>query len=212
VRMTCPEFWLNNPRILLTDWKDFFPFMKANESCTALALNSFTRFGLYLSVILALIKLNPAWLILGIVFAILATVFWFTMINNDTVRENFLDIESPIQPDVIGSSTEPTPANPFMNVMMQEYTDNPLRHQASGKALAFDSYFETTFNRNPGDVFNKTQSQRQFVTMPSTTIPNDQEAYMNWLYRIPGQTCKEGNTDVCIFDTGPAHFPWREIK
>jgi hypothetical protein len=225
--MTCPEFWLNNPRVLITDWKEFFPFMKDNLRCTGSALNSFTRFGIYLSLILTVLKLNPAWLLLGVAFAALSLGFWQLMQSNDTVQEGFLAIESPIVtdvdeeyiPDVIGSSgrTEPTAANPFMNVLMTEYSDSPLRHPAactdSGRVgSALDRYFDTMFTRDPGDVFNRTQSQRQFITMPSTSIPNDQEAYMNWLYRTPGQTCKEGNTDVCSFDTGPANLPWREVK
>jgi hypothetical protein len=226
--MTCPEFWLDNPMVLITGWRYFFPFLTGIQLCTASALNSFTRFGIYLSIILALLKLNPIWLLISVLFAGLSIGFWYLMKNNDTIRENFLDIESPIVnpemvdskyvPDVIGASgrTEPTAANPFMNVLMTEYVDSPLRYPAassdSGRVgSALDQYFDTMFNRNPGDVFNRSQSQRQFITMPSTSIPNDQEAYMNWLYRTPGQTCKEGNTDACVFDTGPAQFPWREV-
>ena len=53
-----------------------------------------------------------------------------------------------------------------------------------------------------------TQSQRQFVTMPSTSIPNDQGSYMNWLYKIPGKTCKEGGKDACFPGTDGAVVPW----
>jgi hypothetical protein len=226
--MVCPEFWLHNPKILWQDAKEFFPFMEINRRCTASALNSFTRFGIYLSIVLALIRMQPAWLLVGLIFAGLAISLWYWMNRMDSIRESFLDIESPIvdpedvngryAPDIIGATgrTEPTAANPFMNVLMTEYSDSPLRFPAksgdSGRVgSALDQYFDTMFNRDPGDVFQKTQGQRQFVTMPSTSIPNDQESYMNWLYRTPGQTCKEGNTDVCVFDTGPASYPWREI-
>ena len=227
--MTCPEFWVSRPQVLIEGWREFFPFMEVDRRCTASALNSLTRFGVYLGLLLALVKLNPAWLLVGLGFAGFALGMWKLMETNDTVRENFLSMESPIVdpesvkesyvPDVIGSTTrtEPTAANPFMNVLMTEYTDNPLRYAASSptdaKGSAYlDTYFDTMFNRNPGDVFQKTQSQREFITMPSTTIPNDQESYMNWLYRTPGQTCKEGNTEACVFDTGPAQFPWRQVK
>ena len=33
---------------------------------------------------------------------------------------------------------------------------------------------------------------RQFYTMPNTTIPNDQEAFSNWLYGTEN-VCKEGS-------------------
>ena len=40
-------------------------------------------------------------------------------------------------------------------------------------------------------------SSRQFYTNPSTTIPNDQEAFAKWLYYNPEKTCKEGNGLEC---------------
>jgi hypothetical protein len=67
------------------------------------------------------------------------------------------------------------------------------------------------FAGDPGDTFNRTQSQRQWVTMPSTTIPNDKESYQNWLYRVEGRTCKEGNMSACNFSTDN-HLPWREMR
>ena len=227
MRMTsCPDFWLNRPKVLLDDSMEFFPFTEIDRRCTASALNSFTRFGLYLGIVLAVIRIQPLWLLVPLGFAVFAAAMWKYMESVDTTREGFLDIESPIVdpatvkdsyiPDVIGSSgrTEPTAANPFMNVLMTEYTDSPLRYPASSTKPgdALDTYFDTMFARDPGDVFQKTQGQRQFITMPSTSIPNDQEAYMNWLYRTPGQTCKEGNMEVCHFNTGPTAYPWREMK
>lgn len=227
--MACPNIWLKDPQILIKDWKEFFPFMAIDRQCTAAALNSFTRFGIYLGIALALVTFKPLLLLVGVAFMAFALGMWFYMEYHDNIKETFLDVESDIidprvvngnyAPDVIGSSgrTEPTAANPFMNILMTEYTDSPLRYSAtasdSGRVgSALDQYFDTTFNRDPGDVFQRTQGQRQFITMPSTSIPNDQESYMNWLYRIPGKTCKEGNTDVCNFNTGPTTYPWREMK
>jgi len=44
-------------------------------------------------------------------------------------------------------------------------------------------------------LFNKNK-QRQFCTIPSTTIPNDQESFAHWLYASP-ETCKE-NQKNCL--------------
>ena len=46
------------------------------------------------------------------------------------------------------------------------------------------------------DVFGKMNSQRQFYTMPSTTIPNAQDDFAKWLYLNP-KTCKE-DQDFCL--------------
>ena len=45
-------------------------------------------------------------------------------------------------------------------------------------------------------LFNNKSSQRQFYTLPSTTIPNDQGGFANWLYNR-GPSCKQGNGDQC---------------
>ena len=209
--------------------------------CTAAALNSFTRFGVYLGVLLALVRLEVVWLLVGVAFAAFAVGAWKVMEGRGTVREGFgasiagtlgwfgfgqtegftglndnltrefnttapildpRDVIDQYVPDVIGipqdQRTGPTPANPFMNVLLTEISDNPYRNPAAnvqGEAVKaeLDQYFNTIFARDPGDVFNHTQNQRNWVAMPSTTIPNDQSAFANWRYRVPGQTYKGVN-------------------
>lgn len=228
---SCPAFWLDQPRILWDQASEFFPFTERDQRCTASALNSFTRFGLYLGCLMAIVRMEPGWLLTGLVFAAFSVGAWLWMSGKGAVREGFSsnDTEAPIVdaatvsgnyvPDVIGQRgrTEPTAANPFMNVLISEISMDPKRNPAeNGQREAIrselDSYFETMFASDPGDAFQHTQSQRQWVTMPSTTIPNDQDSFQNWLYRVPGQTCKEGNVAVCNFDTGDAALPWREMR
>lgn len=243
---SCPAFWLNQPRILWDQAAEFFPFTERDQRCTAAALNSFTRFGLYLGFVMAIVRMEPGWLLTGLVFAAFSVGAWLWMSGKGAIREGFAsgllqmltqgqqdegftDTKAPVVdaaavsgnyvPDVIGQRgrTEPTAANPFMNVLISEISMDPKRSPAeNGQREAIrselDSYFETMFASDPGDAFQHTQSQRQWVTMPSTTIPNDQESFQNWLYRVPGQTCKEGNVAVCNFDTGDAALPWREMR
>jgi hypothetical protein len=109
--------------------------------------------------------------------------------------------------------TLPSPRNPFMNVLVDEIKYNPKRSQASSvdepvvKATLND-YFKVNWFSDPTDIFGKKQGQRQFITMPSTTIPSDRESYQNWLYKIPGKTCKEGGREACYGGTGGAVMPW----
>jgi hypothetical protein len=226
---TCPPFWFTEPRILWEQATEFFPFTEHDKRCTAAALNSFTRFGVYLGILLAVVRLQPAWLLVGVVLAAFSVGAWYYMEHHGATREGFADTEAPIvdpravngayEPDIIGSEgrTMPTAANPFMNVLISEISDNPYRNPAASVTATkvkaeLDDYFETMFASDPGDAFQRTQSQRQWVTMPSTTIPNDQGALADWLYRVPGQTCKEGNTSVCNFNTGAEALPWRNIQ
>jgi hypothetical protein len=237
--VTCPPFWVEQPRILLDQATEFFPFTEADRRCTAAALNSFTRFGLYAGLILAAVRLDLSWLLVGVVFATFAAGAWFWMGQHGTTREGFdggyeeryiekptrMDIvdeaqlDSAYVPDVIGADggrrTEPTAANPFMNLLVSEISMDPSRPPAAAiQSVAvrseIDQFFDTMFADDPGDVFRSSQSQRMWVTQPVTTVPNDQDSYQNWLYRVPGRTCKEGNGDVCNFVTDNK-IPWREI-
>jgi hypothetical protein len=227
--------------VLLREAKEFFPFTENDMRCTASALNSFTRFGVYLGVLLALVRLEAGWLLVGVAFAVFAAGMWKVMESRGSIKEGYtglndnltreFDTKAPILdprdvidqyvPDVIGLSqdqrTGPTPANPFMNVLLTEISDNPYRNPAAnvqGEAVKaeLDQYFNTMFARDPGDVFNHTQNQRNWVAMPSTTIPNDQSAFANWLYRVPGQTYKEGNLSASQHvNTGADVLPWRSL-
>lgn len=109
--------------------------------------------------------------------------------------------------------TRPTAANPFMNVMIDEIKYNPTRPAADfasdpNNQVLLDDFFRVQWASDPTDVFGRSQSQRQFYTMPSSSIPNDQGSFQNWLYLIPGKTCKEGGRDACYPGTNGAPIPW----
>jgi hypothetical protein len=109
--------------------------------------------------------------------------------------------------------TPPTSRNPFMNVLLDEYKYNPHRPSAASVAdpsvkQTFDDYFRVQWFSDPTDVFGKNQSQRQFITQPSTSIPNDRESYQNWLYKIPGKTCKQGGRESCLPGTDGSPVTW----
>jgi hypothetical protein len=109
--------------------------------------------------------------------------------------------------------TEPTASNPFMNLLVSDYKNKPNKPAALSNSnpiikQGLDDYFRTQWYSDPTDVFGKTQSQRQFITMPSTSIPNDRESYQNWLYKIPGKTCKEGGREACLAGTDGGSVTW----
>ena len=158
VTMRCPTFWTEDPRILLKDAADFFPFHKAAQQCTTTALNSFTRFGIYLGILLSLLTRDFQYLLLGVGLALIAAAAFHGMKSKAVLREGFEgkyagDATTPLQldkfpedglvpgsdaadeyvNDVIGTKarTEPTAANPFMNVLLTEIGDNPMRPPAA---------------------------------------------------------------------------------
>ena len=91
-----------------------------------------------------------------------------------------------------------------MNVLINEYTENPNRPEAcksfNNEMIREDINHSFNYNlyKDVSDVFDRNNSQRQFVTNPATTIPNDQGKFANWLYGVP-KTCKEGNYSNCAY-------------
>ena len=113
----------------------------------------------------------------------------------------------------VATTTTQNARNPFQNIAVDDYKYAPTRSAApditsTESKVALDAMFRTQWYSDPTDVFGKTQGQRMFLTQPNTTIPNDQKSYQNWLYKIPGKTCKEGNYDACYGGTNGAVIPW----
>ncbi len=108
------------------------------------------------------------------------------------------------------SERGPAPANPFMNVLIPEIKYDPERPEAASVEdpevkQQLDDMFRVNFFNDPTDVFGKSQDQRQFITMPSTSIPNDRDSFMKWCYNIVPQNCKSGGRAGCLpgTDGGP---------
>lgn len=127
-------------------------------------------------------------------------------INEDSSIEHF-EGEKRGEQNKNGKCTSPTLDNPFMNATMKDYMNFDADGSIVDRPPACDSSdptvkneIETNFNNNlfrdTNDVFGKSSSQRQFFTMPYTTIPNDRESFQQWLYLSPA-TCKE-NSDNCL--------------
>ena len=91
---------------------------------------------------------------------------------------------------------KPTKDNPFMNTSVDDFNkpNVPVACNADDEDIHDD--MELNFNldmyRDLEDVYNRKNSQRQFFTV-AHNIPNDQEAFARWCYRMPA-TCKTDQT------------------
>jgi hypothetical protein len=120
---------------------------------------------------------------------------------------------SPYSGPALPDYTPPTSRNPFMNVLIDEMKYNPMRPESApvdhpSVKQTMDDFFRIQWFSDPTDVFGKNQSQRQFITQPSTTVPNDQGSFADWLYKIPGKTCKEGGHQACLSGSDESSLPW----
>jgi len=107
---------------------------------------------------------------------------------------NFIDNNYCIQPSI---------ENPFMN---PNFIDDGNDSNNNIKACnientniknKIDSYFKQRLYKDVNDIYDRNFSQRQFYTVPSSTIPNDQEGFSHWLYHRK-KTCKENNGNQCF--------------
>lgn len=121
---------------------------------------------------------------------------------------NNKNIEIPNPRDVFD---EPTAVNPFSNVMITDYDYNPNKKPAGPSynedvnSNILKQAKQLVMNANPdqpniadklfrglGEEMEFEQSMRQFISNPSTTIPNDQKGFAEFCYG--GMiSAKEGN-------------------
>ena len=185
--------WKENVSILLRKdrIKEFWPNSKfhINEN-----VNAFSRFCLYAGLILTVLQNNPFMLLMSLSIAII-----FTKIAQRHKRPS---LYKSVQPEhtmpelnkmVKKKCLEPSNENPFANVTYFDYENDPNRPPACSidnvKENVNDKFFHS-FPQSEYDLYNNGHSQRQFFSMPNTTIPNDQASFAKWLYGDINKTCK----------------------
>jgi len=233
----CVPAWWEDPTILITDswltqWKRR---STGHPPCFSERVNALTRTFLSIVIFATAFSLYnhdlPTTMMYSIILGLIITLpDIIDMIKAPYIQEEFVARITPNQqelhawtvPPLEGTddsnddgapATIPSPRNPFMNVLVDEIKYNPKRPEAASiqapvVKATLDDYFRINWFSDPTDVFGRNQSQRQFVTMPSSTIPNDRESYQNWLYKIPGKTCKEGGRNACVGGTDGGALPW----
>lgn len=199
------KIWFKDPAHFITgdNYSKFFPSkgMSFTEQ-----LNSLMRLSIYFSIVIFLLKKDTHIFFVPI-FMGGFTYFVYTIdTNNKTTEKLYLDSKD-LNKDKHSNEicSLPSTQNPFMNVLMNEYVQNPTRAQAcdiSNKNIkkTTKKYFNKNLYRDVDDVFQKNASDRNYYTTPSTTIPNDMEAFAKFLFPLP-KTCKEGSATECYRDT-----------
>lgn len=195
------QFWFNSPEILFKNNRimEFFPTPNMDD---IEKLNAITRLSLYVTLIIYFYSGNYLYLFIFVITLLFTYMIYKNIRNVKKTIDEFKNIEGK---NYKINYVEPTKDNPFMNVLMNDYTENPNRESLIRKTLQYNpkisENIENKFNinlyRDVSDVFQNQNSQRQFYTTAITTIPNNQKSYANWLYNVP-PTCKEGNGLQCV--------------
>jgi len=229
------EFWYDQPSILW-DSRRFIEFFPNPDLSLAEKLNSLVRLSFYISIILIIFYGNYLYIYIPIV----VLAFTYLIFKNykppqkkklqaykellnagaetkiDESNQNASQLETSLEQYTLKSDdcTKPTINNPFMNI--NTITDKRNKPAACAyydnekTAAEVETKFEYNLYRDVSDLYNKRNSQRQYYTMPSTTIPNEQTSFAKWLYLSP-PTCKE-DTIRCVPQTTQPPPPGNSVE
>lgn len=191
--------WYENIKGLFTE-TNYYKIIPIREMTLQEKLNAILRFFIYLGVLLALIKSNYKYLLLGIITALITIIINKYELQTAKETEKFLDTKNlTIVDNKICSRS--TVENPFMNLSVADISLNPEHPQACDidnyqvKKSVAKNFYSRVF-RDVNDIYSKDASERQFYTMPCTKVANDQLEFGKWLYDNGG-SCKEGNSEQC---------------
>lgn len=194
------KFWYDDIKILFNTQRltEFFPNKNMNMDEK---LNAIARFSIYLGLVLYVYNLNLMSLYVPFAGLIITIV-----LHKKKQSENFMqhiedDYESKLEDEknrVENDCIVPTKNNPFMNLKYTDYQDDVERPKAcdvedEGTKKKMEDNFMNNLYRDVSDVFGRNNASRQFYTTPSTTIPNKQNEFAQWLYgNMP--SCKDAST------------------
>lgn len=208
------QFWSHNIPVLF-DKKRLVEFVPTYDMSQEEKLNAVTRLFVYTGVVLFAYT-RQVWPLYIPILGMFFVVFLYRTSRKqrgeqtDSIDKDptpaLKDENTIIRPPYC---TPPTRNNPFMNILMNEWADNPTRPAACeypGVDQEIEDHFNYDLYKDIDDLYEKNNGQRQFFTMPYTTIPNDQGSFAKWLYSVPS-TCKEDQENCIRYEDLRANRP-----
>ncbi len=200
------NFWLENPNVLLN--KNYITEIWPNSDFDlARKLNAITRIIIIMAILGYFLTKSPYIPISAVVSLIVLVIIYKSKGKNsikESFKNEFLEPDKELDKILQKEFTMPTKKNPVMNVLMNEYKENPHRKQA---APAYNDTVHKEINENAitqnkrlfknlGDNLSFENSMRNFYAMPNTQIPNNQKDFAEFCYgNMP--SCKDGDYFQC---------------
>lgn len=164
-----------------------------------------TRFVIYSTCVVYLINRDPRVFALGaLVLSILYYMYVSRMISDGKVRPAQGDarVSGPLRDQV----TLPTLDNPMGNVLMTDYVDKPDRPAAAWYPSMRSQVQDAWSRIHPFE--RQRDAERNFYTVASTTIPNDQTGFAQAAYGKPfAPKCRDQGGAACDPDRFYSTFP-----
>jgi hypothetical protein len=163
-------------------------------------INAIIRAIIFVGLICTLVFNDTRYILFIIIIMIVSILIINYQYEKNKKIEKYLDLNDL---DIVDNKKciKPTENNPFMNPNIlttkkgnQECGACSIHNKNINKNI--NKYFYEKIFRNADDIYDKSTLDRQFYTVPSTTIPNNREKLGDWLYNR-GPSCKEGNGSKC---------------
>ena len=185
-------FWLDNLNEL------FNPILYPNMNMTIdEKINAIIRLILFTGIIATLIFNDSRYILFIFIIMLISILLYNYQMDKNKIIEKYLNDNDL---DIINSEkcVKPTQDNPFMNPSLIGYNKKYESCSIENKKIKenIDHYFNSNVFRETDDLYDKSLLDRQFYTVPSTTIPNNREKLTSWLYER-GPSCKENNGEQC---------------
>jgi len=204
------SFWLENPNVLLN--KNYITEIWPQDNFDLdRKLNSITRLILILA-ILGFLFTKSSYIIVSAAVSIVVLVMIHKS-KSASKKEGMTNLDVKLNKDEFKELlneefTMPTKKNPFMNVLIGEYKENPKRKPAApiyNEEVLDDatkkSRKDERLYKNLGDNLTFQNSLRNFYSTANTSIPNNQKDFANFCYgNMP--SCKEGDEFMCEKNSG----------
>ena len=177
--------WFDDPQQLIRA-DSVTQFWPTRDQSPEDRINAASRFVIYASCLIYIIRRDPRVFILGM--TVLAVIY--VLYKSNMVKETY---GNTVSGDIC---QKPTVDNPMGNVLITDFTDAHNRLEAcyyssvkhpTTERISFDS----GRSRSPLPKYMRNALDRQLVSNPVTKIPGDQTAFAEWLYGPKnGPMCK----------------------
>ena len=189
------KVWFEDPKQLVKN-KRILDFWPNSKQTPAERVNAASRFIIYATCILFVIRRDPRMFVLG---ATMLSVI-YVMYKANMIKEPYGTTEK------MNVCQKPTKENPLGNVLMTDYTDAPNRLEACYYPTVKPFVKSYLDDRIPYDAGRSRSSlperqraaaARQFVTAPVSKIPGDQTAFAEWCYGSKNAPTCRTHPELC---------------
>ena len=185
-------FWIDNLNEL------FNPVLYPNINMTIEEkINAIIRLILFIGIIATLIFNDSRYILFILIIMLISILIYNYQMEKNRKIEKYLNDNDL---DIINNEkcVKPTQENPFMNPSLignnNKYNSCSIENEHIKDNI--DYFFNKNVFRETDDIYDKSLLDRQFYTVPSTSIPNNREKLASWLYER-GPSCKENNGEQC---------------